>query len=140
MNRIILFVIGAVCGTGITSTVYQNHIVQTNDKWLFVPRSGVSLNDMYADVRKWGPEEWRAHIQLSKDLLKAGHAEVMKPDLTEAEPEHAVERLSQRTDTHRSAVHQTQEHDTPTHTNTRRTDLRRSERRHTDFDAESAPE
>src|SRR5690242_9586009 len=128
MNRIILFVIGAVCGTALTSTVYQNHIVQTNDKWLFVPRSGVSLKDMYADVRKWGLEEWRAHPLLSKDLIKAGHAEVMKPDLAEDEPEHPVERLSQRTDTHRSAVHQTQEHDT--NTRTRRTDSHRSERRH----------
>jgi hypothetical protein len=146
MNRFILFVIGVICGTVVTSAVHQSHIVQTNDQWLIVPRAGVSLKDAYADVRHWTIEDWRAHPELARDLIKSGHADIMKPDLTEndSEAEPRPDRLSHRTETPRT--HRTdsngwdRETDRVEPLDAERSAVHRSARRHNDFDPESVPE
>ncbi len=96
MGRIMLFFIGAACGTAVTATAYQTHIVQTSEQWLIVPRTGVTLKDVYADVRRWNRTEWRAHPELVRDLVKSGHAELIKSDTAENEHEELEERLSSR--------------------------------------------
>jgi hypothetical protein len=96
MSRIVLFFIGAACGTAVTATAYQTHIVQTNEQWLFVPRTGVTLKDIYADVRRWTRADWRAHPELVRDLVKSGHAEIIKSDTAENGFEEPEERLSSR--------------------------------------------
>jgi hypothetical protein len=95
MNRLIVFLFGAICGGGAASCVYTCHIVQTKDAWLIVPRAGVNVNDIYVDVRQWSLADWRKHPDLARDMLKAGHAEVIKEQAVDDVVDEAVDRLTQ---------------------------------------------
>ena len=83
MNRIIIFIIGIVSGTAVTTAVHHSHLVRTDENWIIVPRSGVTLKDAYADIRQWSVKEWREHPELMRDLVKAGRAEVIGSELTD---------------------------------------------------------
>ncbi|MFO0918134.1 MAG: hypothetical protein U0872_07455 [Planctomycetaceae bacterium] len=58
-------------------------IWRTDENWIIVPRSGVTLKDAYADIRQWSVKEWREHPELMRDLVKAGRAEVIGSELTD---------------------------------------------------------
>lgn len=100
MNRIIIFVIGTVCGTVVTTAVHNSHLVRTDENFLIVPRAGVVLKDVYADVREWTAEDWRAHPELTRDMQKAGHVEIIRAQTTEREMDGLLEsnpsRVSER--------------------------------------------
>lgn len=83
MNRIIIFTIGIVCGTVATTAVHHSHLVRTDENWIIVPRTGVTLKDAYADVRKWTVKDWRDHPELTRNLVKAGHAEIIGSEVSE---------------------------------------------------------
>ena len=68
-----------------------------------VPRTGVNIKDIYANVRHWTRNDWRAHPDLVRDLVKSGHAEIIKSDTAENEPEEPAERLSHRLPSHQAA-------------------------------------
>lgn len=130
MNRLVIFVIGMVCGGGLSAGVYSSHFVQTKDNWLVVPRAGVNLNDIYADVRHWSLDDWRKHPELSRDMVKAGHAEIIRDQAVGDVLEETADKLTQRLeplfkDTDRPAPHRAQTH--------------RPERKTRDFDPEFAP-
>ena len=96
MNRFITFLIGMICGGVVAATVYSSHIVQTEETWLIVPRVGVNVKDIYADVRHWGMEDWKAHPELSRDMVKAGHAEILRTQATERLTDDILDRVSER--------------------------------------------
>lgn len=129
MKSLIVFVIGAICGTAATAVVHYNHIVQTNDQWLVVPRVGATLKDCYADVRHWTLEDWRAHKELANDMVKAGHAEIMQTDNSHRVSEHEIDQTSEKPEIHRTAMQHTDRHRPE-----------RTQRRHDDFDPDSRPE
>lgn len=141
MNRLVVFVFGAICGTGVTAAVHHAHLVQTEDRWLLVPRAAVNLKDVYVDVRKWTAEDWLKHRELSRDMEKAGYAEFVRPETADAEAgeDKPVDRLSQSIDDFRPARHASDElkSDSDGDQSDRPA---RSARRIDDFDAASFPE
>jgi hypothetical protein len=98
MNRALIFCVGALCGGGATACIYNCHIVQTKENWLLVPRSGMSLTDVYADVRSWSLSDWRNHPDLARDMLKAGYAETIKEHAVSDAVDESLDRLTQRSD------------------------------------------
>ena len=96
MNRLLVFCIGALCGGGAAACVYNCHIVQTKDNWLLVPRAGMSVKDIYADVRNWSVTDWRSHTDLARDMVKAGYAETIKEHAVSDTIDETVDRLTQR--------------------------------------------
>ncbi len=130
MNRLVIFVIGMICGGGLSAGVYSSHFVQTKDNWLVVPRGGVNLKDIYADVRNWTANDWLKHPELSRDMVKAGHAEIIRNQAFGEAVDDTAERLTQRLepllkDAGRPAPLRSQKH--------------QPERTATDFDPEFAP-
>ena len=107
MNRLLVFCIGALCGGGAAACVYNCHIVQTKDNWLLVPRAGMSVKDIYADVRNWSVTDWRSHTDLARDMVKAGYAETIKEHAVSDTIDETVDRLTQRperTNTQRTRI------------------------------------
>lgn len=139
MNRLVLFVIGAICGAAVTAAVHHSHFVQTGERWLIVPRAGITLKDIYVDVRNWTADDWRKHPELSRDMQKAGYAEFQRPGTADNEADDDEKRLSQRWDSHKPAEHPS---DAPRAAASRFDTARptRSARRDDDFDPQSVPE
>jgi|GEM_PF-563442 len=129
MKSLILILIGAIGGGSATAMVYSNHIVQTPDKWLFVPRAGVNVKDIYADVRTWGLDDWRKHPELSRDMVKAGYAEIIQTGSVDRVVDEVYDRLTQRPEPER-ASNPVWEEDTPN----------QSGRAADDFQPDSIPE
>lgn len=96
MKPLVIFLMGALCGTAITAGVHHSHLVRTSDQWLIVPRAGVNLKDVYADVRSWSLEDWRSHPDLARNMVKAGHAEVIQQGAVEQLTEAVKERITDR--------------------------------------------
>lgn len=140
MNRLVVFVFGAICGTGVTAAVHHAHLVQTEDRWLLVPRAAVNLKDMYVDVRKWTAEDWLKHKELSRDMEKAGYAEFVRPETADAEADtEEPDRLSQSIDDFHPARHASDDLTSDADANEKDRPTR-SARRNDDFDASSFPE
>lgn len=139
MNRLVVFVFGAIIGTAATAAVHHAHLVQTEDRWLVVPRPAANLKDIYVDVRKWSAKDWLNHRELSRDMEKAGYAEFIRPETAEADLEEDVDRVSQAIDDFRPARHASDDlkSDDESEEEVRPT---RSARRIDDFDASSIPE
>lgn len=137
--KTLIFLVGAIGGATISAGVHQCHIVQTGDQWLIVPRVGVTLKDVYADVRNWTIEDWRAHPELARDMVKAGHAEVLQPEsrqrLSDATDDEEFDRITQRPESPMSTEKWPSHSDTPRH---KAHDP--ALRRHDDFEPESLPE
>lgn len=73
MRRFYGFLLGLVIGGTSVYVAYQYHLVRTADRLLVVPKVQPSLIDMYADIRKWGIEDWKKHPALARHLVAAGH-------------------------------------------------------------------
>lgn len=139
MNRLVLFVIGAICGAAVTAAVHHSHFVQTGERWLVVPRAGINLKDIYVDIRHWTADDWRKHPELSRDMEKAGYAEFQRPGTAENDTGDADDRLSQRLEENEPAEHPS---DNLRAAGNRSEEFRptRSARRDNDFDPQSVPE
>lgn len=140
MNRLVVFVFGAIIGGGATAAVHHAHLVQTEDRWLVVPRPSVKLNDVYVDVRKWTAKDWLNHRELARDMEKAGYAEFLRPETAEHDPEEeSVDRVSQAIDDFRPARHASDDLNSKSDAEDEDRPAR-SARRIDDFDASSIPE
>ncbi len=104
MKGLILIAIGAAIGSSATAMVYCNHIVQTEHQWIVVPRAGVNVKDIYADVREWSLDDWRKHPELTRDMVKAGHAEIIQTGAVENTVEQVFDRITQRPEADKSSA------------------------------------
>lgn len=104
MKTLIVMIIGAIGGAFATAMVYSNHVVQTNSQWLIVPRAGVNVKDVYADVRDWSLEDWNRHRELTRDMINAGHAEIIKTGSIDRAVDEAYDRLTQRPEGKRASA------------------------------------
>ena len=71
------FVLGFLLGA---ATLYGSmcfHVVQSDDGYHVVAKSGLSFRDTYVDVRKFGLSDWRDHVGLAEALLKAGKGNLL---------------------------------------------------------------
>jgi hypothetical protein len=54
-----------------------HHIVRSDEGLVTVPKRQVAIADTYADIRAWKLADFRAHPDLVKALVDAGHADLI---------------------------------------------------------------
>jgi hypothetical protein len=71
MGRIVTFVIGVVVGGVAMFGSLKYHVVRAEDGVHLVAKTTSSLDEIYVDVRKFGPADWTEHKDLTVALVKA---------------------------------------------------------------------
>lgn len=72
MNRFSTFFFGFVVGAGLMFVGMKYHIVRASDGFHMVTKSSAGLNSIYADVRNYTVDDWRANKSLLVDITNSG--------------------------------------------------------------------
>ncbi|MDA0834692.1 MAG: hypothetical protein O2955_05470 [Planctomycetota bacterium] len=98
MRRLISMIFGMLVGGGIVYAGFYYHLVRTSEKWLIVPRKNVAFEDPYVDMRTWKPDDWAKHQQFAKDMIAAGHGELVVQATTKNLFQEVVEQAADHLD------------------------------------------
>lgn len=83
MRRLLAVAIGALLGGGVVFAAFQYHIVRTDDRFLLVGKQQATWHDAYVDIRGWTARDWNGHRELGRNLVAAGHSQVVTRSTTE---------------------------------------------------------
>jgi hypothetical protein len=71
MGRLNAFLVGVIVGGGAVFGALKYHVVRSEDGLHLVPKVSSSFEEVYVDVRQFGPSEWTEHKSLAVALLQA---------------------------------------------------------------------
>jgi hypothetical protein len=71
MGRISMFLLGVVVGAGAVFGSLKYHVVHAEDGVHLVPKISSNFDEIYVDVRDFGPTDWDEHKSLAVALVKA---------------------------------------------------------------------
>ena len=78
MGRLSALVVGFALGAGAVGGSLNYHVLKTAQGYEFVPKSSMTFEETYTDVREFGPADWVKHPLLSQALIKADKQHVFK--------------------------------------------------------------
>ena len=78
MGRLSALVFGVLLGAGGVVGSLNYHILKTAQGLEFVPKSSLTFEETYTDVREFSPADWMKHPSLSQALVKADKQHVFK--------------------------------------------------------------
>jgi hypothetical protein len=81
------FIVGFFAGAATLYGALSLHVVRAQDGHHFVAKSSLAVRDTYVDIRPFGVNEWKDHLELADAMRKAG-----KDDLVKGAAESAVRR------------------------------------------------
>lgn len=77
MRRLFAVMFGAFVGGGLVFAAFQYHVVRTDDRFLVVSKQQTTWREAYVDIRGWTARDWNAHRELGRDLVAAGHGQLV---------------------------------------------------------------
>lgn len=77
MGKFYAFLLGIVAGFGLYHLASTRHLIRTDEGLYWTPKVSQSLEDTYADIRGYGPEDWAKHPALAAAIAKSGNDELM---------------------------------------------------------------
>jgi hypothetical protein len=81
------FIGGCVVGALALYAALSFHVVRAEDGHHVIAKTTLALHDTYVDIRPFGVNEWKDHLELVEAMRKAG-----KKDLVKGAAENAVRR------------------------------------------------
>jgi hypothetical protein len=81
------FILGFLVGAATLYGALNLHIVRAQDGHHVLRKSTLAARDTYVDIRPFGVNEWKDHLELADAMRKAG-----KDDLVKGAAESAVRR------------------------------------------------
>jgi hypothetical protein len=82
MRRLFALVLAAALGGGVVFAAFQLHFVRADGRFLFVPKQRADWHDAYVDIRGWSFRDWGDHPELSRNMLAAGHGDLVTRSAT----------------------------------------------------------
>ena len=77
MGRISNFLLGVIVGAGAVYGSLKYHVVHAEDGMHLIPKVSSSFDEIYVDVREFGPTDWSEHKSLAVALVQADKEDVM---------------------------------------------------------------
>ena len=71
MGRITTFLFGVIIGGAAVFGSLKYHVVRAEDGVHLVPKTSSSFEEIYVDVREFGPTDWTEHTDLAIAMVKA---------------------------------------------------------------------
>jgi hypothetical protein len=71
MGRIGSFLLGIIVGAVAVYGSLNYHLVRAQDGFHFVPKVASTFDEVFVDIREFGPTEWNDHRSLAVALVKA---------------------------------------------------------------------
>lgn len=81
------FIVGFMAGAASLYGALSFHVVRAEDGHHLIAKSTLAVRDTYVDIRPFGVNEWKDHLELADAMRKAG-----KKDLVQGAAESAVRR------------------------------------------------
>jgi hypothetical protein len=71
MSRVIVFLVGVVVGGVAVFGSLKYHVVRAEDGVHLVAKTTSSFDEIYVDVREFGPKDWTEHKDLAVAMVRA---------------------------------------------------------------------
>lgn len=78
MGRISTLILGAGLGAGLLYGALNYYVVRTAQGFEAVPKSSLSLTDVYLDTRQFTFSDWHRHEPLVLDIIKANKQYILQ--------------------------------------------------------------
>jgi hypothetical protein len=72
------FIVGYLAGAISLYVALGFHVVRTQDGHHVIAKTSLALRDTYVDIRPFGVNEWKDHLELADAMRKAGKDELVK--------------------------------------------------------------
>ncbi|MGB7344424.1 MAG: hypothetical protein WBD20_09440 [Pirellulaceae bacterium] len=72
------FFFGMISGAALLYVAMHYHVVRGNEGVVLVPKISNNLSDVYADIREYQLDDWKAHKPLAAAIMKSSQAHLIE--------------------------------------------------------------
>ncbi|MFN0051180.1 MAG: hypothetical protein ACKV0T_03260 [Planctomycetales bacterium] len=83
MRRLLALIGAATVGAGVVVAIFQLHLIRADKRWLVVPKQQADWHDAFVDIRGWSFRDWANHPNLSRNMVAAGHGDLVTRSATD---------------------------------------------------------